>query len=61
MSRQIDISDLPQPVVDALETIIRAYRERAATTPTNDKRPIGWARDYLPALPESFLSLCRRM
>ena len=53
MSRPIDISDLPQPLIEAIETIVRSYRERAAEA-QNGQRPIGWARDYLPELPPSF-------
>ena len=51
MSRAIDISDLPQPLIEAIETIVRAYR--GANT-QKGQRPIGWARDYLPELPASF-------
>jgi hypothetical protein len=51
MSYSIDITDLPQPLIDAIETIVRTYRDQAAG---NERRPIGWARDVLPELPESF-------
>ena len=53
MSRSIDTSDLPQALIEALEAIVRAYRERQPEAPIA-ARPIGWARDYLPELPDSF-------
>ena len=42
MQRAIDISDLPQPLIDAIETIVRAYRERvgAAMTGQPPQAPI---------------------
>ena len=53
MSRSIDMSDLPQPLVEAIEAIVRTYRE-AAPESSNGRRSIGWARDILPVLPASF-------
>ncbi len=53
MFRAIDISDLPKSIVDAIEAMVRNYRERAGGGPPA-KRPIGWARDILPELPDSF-------
>jgi hypothetical protein len=53
MSRSIDITDLPQPMVEAIEAIVRTYREQVAGSGSG-RRPIGWARDILPELPESF-------
>jgi len=53
MSRTIDISDLPQPLVDAIEAMVRTYRERSPES-SNGRRSIGWARDILPELPASF-------
>ena len=38
MQRAIDISDLPQPLIDAIETIVRAYRERVASAMTGQSR-----------------------
>lgn len=52
MAHSIDLSDLPPTMIDAIEAIVRAYRQRRAEVP--DARPIGWARDYLPDLPASF-------
>jgi len=53
MSQSIDTTDLPQPLVEAIETIVRAYRDRHFEPP-NGPRPIGWAKDQLPELPASF-------
>ena len=53
MLRAIDISDLPQPLVEAIEAIVRAYRDRGGA-PSSGQRPIGWAHDYLPELPATF-------
>lgn len=53
MFRSIDISDLPQPLIEAIETIVRSYRDRSPET-QNERRPIGWAKDSLPELPASF-------
>jgi hypothetical protein len=53
MSRAIDLSDLPKPLADAIEAMVRKFREGGGgggATP----RPIGWAKDILPELPESF-------
>ena len=52
MSRTIDITDLPQPLVEAIEAMVRAYREQSPDS--NGHRTIGWARDVLPELPASF-------
>jgi hypothetical protein len=53
MPRSIDITDLPEPLVEAIEAIVRTYREREAQA-QNGTRPIGWARDVLPELPDAF-------
>ena len=53
MLQPIDITGLPQPLVEAIETIVRTYRERSQETP-DGPRPIGWARGRLPELPDSF-------
>lgn len=53
LSRSIDISDLPQPLIEMIEAIVRTYREQVSKPP-GVPRQIGWARDLLPELPESF-------
>ncbi len=50
MARELDISDLPQSLVEAIEAMVRAYREK----PAQQRRPIGWAKGVLPELPDSF-------
>lgn len=53
MCYSIDITGLPQPMIDAIEAIVRTYREQVAEA-RGERRPIGWARGVLPELPESF-------
>lgn len=53
MSRSIDISDLPQPLIDAIEAIVRSYREREPGGESSPRK-LGWARGHLPELPQSF-------
>ncbi len=53
MSRAIDISDLPQPLIEAIETIVRAYRERGESTAAT-ARAVGWGKGVAPELPDSF-------
>jgi hypothetical protein len=52
MSRALDISGLPQSVIDAIESLIRNYRKGSA--PADGPRELGWAKEYLPELPASF-------
>lgn len=56
LSRAIDLSDLPEPLINAIEAMVRAYRE-AATPPAQSPRAVGWAKDMLPELPPSFFDL----
>lgn len=51
MHKEIDVSDLPQPLVEAIESIVRTFRENSS--PTANKRPIGWLRGQWE-LPDSF-------
>ena len=51
MLKRIDVTDLPDPLVAAIEAMIRTYRERIAavvalpdTPSVADPRPIGWMR-----------------
>ena len=53
MSRTIDVSDLPEPLIRAIKTIIDSYRERVRQLPA-EPRSVGWARGLLPELPDSF-------
>ena len=52
MTRAIDVSDLPEPVVHAIESLVETYRRQTrASTPS--PRPIGWLRGQWE-LAESF-------
>ena len=53
MGRALDLSGLPQSVIDAIEEIVRAYRQRNTSEPRVE-RAIGWANGDLPELPQSF-------
>jgi hypothetical protein len=37
MLKQIDVSDLPEPMVDAIETIVQTYRNQAVNLATPKK------------------------
>jgi hypothetical protein len=53
MLRAIDISDLPQPLIDAIETIVREYRERGGP-PAGGPRPpvpVGGASPFRKVTP----------
>lgn len=47
------MTDLPKPLVEAIEAIVRTYRD-AAPASSDGRRTIGWARDVLPELPTTF-------
>jgi hypothetical protein len=53
MLKQIDVSDLPEPMVEAIVTIVQAYRKQAVSAPLPKKRTIGWLRGQLQ-VPDSF-------
>jgi hypothetical protein len=54
MHKEIDVSDLPEPLVEAIESIIRTYRQRTDPPQEQDKkRTIGWLRGQLE-IPDSF-------
>jgi hypothetical protein len=53
MAQVIDLSGLPEPLIEAIGTIVRAYRGREVDAPAAP-RSVGWARDVLPELPSSF-------
>jgi hypothetical protein len=65
MHKEIDVSDLPVPLVEAIESIVRTYREQASsTTAPLPPRPIGWLRgkwevpdSFFDPLPEELLDL----
>lgn len=53
MSRTIDVSDLPEPVVQAIESMVRTYRVNTQSPPPTVARPIGWLKGKWE-LPDSF-------
>ncbi len=54
MHKEIDVTDLPGPLIEAIESIVRTYREQAAAAvPSGKKRTVGWLRGKL-VVPDSF-------
>jgi hypothetical protein len=55
MCRTIDVSDLPEPVVAAIESMMRTSREKVETAAPQraQPRPIGWLKGEWE-LPELF-------
>jgi hypothetical protein len=54
MHKEIDVTGLPPPLIEAIESIVRTYREQ--TTIANaavQPRPVGWLRDKWE-IPQSF-------
>ena len=54
MIRAIDVSDLPEPLVEAIESLVNTYRHKigAASNPPQ-RRPFGWLKGQWE-LPETF-------
>ena len=54
MIRAIDVSDLPEPLVEAIESLVTTYRQRIGSTiSTPQPRPIGWLKGQWD-LPDTF-------
>jgi hypothetical protein len=54
MHKEIEVSDLPEPLVEAIESIVRTFREQAAAvTAPLPPRPVGWLSGK-SEVPESF-------
>jgi hypothetical protein len=54
MSKTIDVSGLPTPLVEALESLVNTYREKANDVGRPvEPRPIGWLKGQWE-LPDSF-------
>jgi hypothetical protein len=54
MTRTIDVSDLPEPLVAAIESMVSTYR--AKSMPAAERRPprpVGWLRGKVE-VPDSF-------
>jgi hypothetical protein len=54
MIRAIDVSDLPEPLVEAIESLVTTNREQIRAAANGPRpRPIGWLKGKWE-LPESF-------
>jgi hypothetical protein len=54
MIRAIDVSDLPEPLVEAIESLVTTYREQIRAAANGPRpRPLGWLKGKWE-LPESF-------
>ncbi len=65
MTRSIDVSDLPEPLVEAIESMVRTFREKAGEQIAPPQpRPIGWLKgawelphSFFEPLPDDLLDL----
>jgi hypothetical protein len=65
MHKEIDVTDLPTPLIDAIESIVRTYREKSTGVAAPlQPRPVGWLRgiwevppSFFDALPDDLLDL----
>jgi hypothetical protein len=65
MHKEIDVSDLPTPLIEAIESIVRTYRDKSTTsTAPLQPRPVGWLRgkwevpaSFFDPLPDDLLDL----
>jgi len=53
MSKTIDVSDLPEPLVMAIESLVNTYRDRSRTNRSAEQRPLGWLKGQM-IVPNSF-------
>ena len=54
MTHAIDVSDLPEPLVEAIESLVKTYREKSSSAGAPvEPRPIGWLKGRWE-LPETF-------
>jgi hypothetical protein len=65
MHKQIDVTGLPDPLIEAIESIVRTFREgsAAASVPAG-ARPVGWMKgkweipdSFFDPLPDDLLDL----
>jgi len=52
MQKTIDVSDLPEPLVMAIESLVTIYREEIHAGP-GQPRPLGWLKGQMK-VPDSF-------
>ncbi len=65
MHKAIDVTDLPAPLIEAIESIVRTYREQTTiATAALEPRPVGWLRgkweipqSFFDPLPDDLLDL----
>lgn len=54
MIRAIDVSDLPEPLVEAIESLVSTYRRKInSVSVAPQPRPIGWLKGQWE-LPDTF-------
>lgn len=49
----IDVTDLPEPLVMAIESLVNTYREKTHEGGSVEQRPMGWLKDQW-TVPDSF-------
>jgi hypothetical protein len=64
MQKMIDVSDLPDPLVQAIESLVNTYREKAHLSTQLESRPLGWLKgkfevpdSFFDPLPDDLLNL----
>ena len=64
MTRTIDVSDLPAPLVAAIEAMVNTYRSKARANTARPAPPTGWLKGrwelpdtFFEPLPEDLLEL----
>jgi hypothetical protein len=66
MSKAIDITDLPEPLVEAIESLVKTYRNKTSSQRRDSEvlPPIGWLKgkweipeSFFDPLPEELLDL----
>ena len=66
MAKAIDVGDLPEPLIDAIESLVKTYRLKAGSVvgPSQAVRPIGWLKGkwelpdtFFEPLPDDLLDL----
>ena len=53
MLKVIDVTDLPEPLVMAIESLVNTYREKTQGDGGVEERPLGWLKGQW-TVPDSF-------
>jgi hypothetical protein len=53
MLKMIDVTDLPDPLVMAIESLVSTYREKVLAGGGTEERPLGWLKGQW-TVPDSF-------